>query len=330
MAETVLVTGATGFIGGALAARLAAAGLNVRCLARRGSDTSGLETAGLECVEGDLLDKPSLERAAAGVSAVWHLAALVRANEFLARRKKIADEFHAVNALGTENLARASASAGAKRFVYFSSISALGPGENINEEAQPRPVTLYGRSKLEGEALLRKAASGTGLEFIVLRPAMIYGPGAERWTTLFNAVRTGLVPIPGKGENSISICWLESLLDAALLAAEKGDPGSAYNISEGSIKLNDLTSTLAGLMGTKPIVLHFPKPLLGASVNIAALTLGALGLALPRLNLLADREYFHEAVSDWSHDTAKLRELGWNPKDTYDALVLTLKGGGFL
>ncbi len=330
MAESVLVTGATGFIGRALAARLAAAGLKMRCLARRGSDTSGLEAAGMECVEGDLLDKASLEKAVSGVSAVWHLAALVRSNKILARRKKIEDQFHSVNALGTENLARVSASAGVKRFIYFSSISALGPGDNLNEEAKPRPITAYGHSKLEGELLLRKAAGGTCLDFIILRPAMIYGPGAERWTSLFNAVLTGLVPMPGKGENAISICWLESLLDAALLAAEKGAPGSAFNISEGSIKLNDLISTLAGLMGTKPIVFHFPKPLLGAAVKSSDLALGALGLAMPRLNLLADRAYFQESTSNWSHDTSKLRDLGWNPKDTYDALTLTLKGGGFL
>ena len=330
MAETVLITGATGFIGRALTKRLAAAGFNVRCLVRRDSDTAELKAAGMECVEGDLLDTASLERAVSGVSAVWHLAALVRSSELLARRKKIADKFHAVNALGTDNLGRASASAGVKRFIYFSSISALGPGENINEEAEPRPITLYGRSKLEGESMLRKAASETCLDFIILRPAMIYGPGAERWTSLFKAVQTGLVPIPGKGENAISVCWLESLLDAALLAAEKGAPGSAYNISEGSIKLNDLIATLAGLMETKPIIFYLPKTLLGASVKLADLGLGTIGLAMPRLNLLADREYFQEAVSNWSHDTSKLRDLSWNPKDTYDALGLTLKSGGFL
>ena len=330
MAETVLITGATGFIGRALSARLTAAGFKVRGLTRRGSGSGGLKAAGLDCAEGDLLDRPSLERAAAGVSTVWHLGALVRPKEILARRKALAAKFHAVNALGTENMARSAALAGVKRFIYFSSISALGPGENLNEGTRPEPLTVYGRSKLAGEALLRGAASDTGRDFVVLRPAMIYGPGAERWTSLFKAVKAGFVPLPGGGENAVSVCWLESLLDAALLAANKGAPGSAFNISEGSIKLKDLAAILAGLMRTNPVRLHLPARLLGAAVKLADLSLGALDLAMPRLNLLADCQCFKEATSDWSHDTSKLRALGWDPAPTRDALARTLKEGGFI
>ncbi|MCX5785634.1 MAG: NAD-dependent epimerase/dehydratase family protein [Elusimicrobia bacterium] len=330
MAETVLVTGATGFIGRALAARLTGGGIKVRCLARRGSDTRALKAAGMECAEGDLLDTLSLETAAAGASAVWHLGALVRPKGFLVSRLKLEKKFQTVNASGTENMARAAAAAGVKRFIYFSSVSAAGPGDNIKEEAEPRPLTAYGRSKLAGELALRRAAAETGLDFIILRPAMVYGPGAERWTALFKAVKAGLVPMPGGGDNIISICRLESLLDAAFLAAEKGASGSAFNISEGSIKLKDLASILAGLMGTKPVYLHLPTQFLGAAVKLADLSLGALGLALPRLNLLADYPCFKEACSNWSHDTSKLRALGWNPPDTRAALALTLKGGGFI
>ena len=136
--------------------------------------------------------------------------------------------------------------------------------------------------------------------------------------------------MPGAGDNAVSVCRLESLLDAALLAAEKGAAGSVFNISEGSIKLKDLASILAGLMGTKPVHLHLPAPLVGAAVKLADLSLGAFGLAMPRLNLLADYQCFKEACSNWSHDTSKLRMLGWNPPDTRTALALTLKAGGFI
>lgn len=336
MAETVLITGAAGFIGRSLAARLAAGGFKARCLVHRGSAAPELKAAGLECVEGDLLDKPSLERAVAGASAVWHLGALVRPREFVVRRSELERKFQAVNALGTENLARAAAAAGVKRFIYFSSISAAGPGLDIKEEDEPRPLTAYGRSKLAGELALRQAAGETGLNFIILRPAMIYGPGAQRWETLFKMIRGGLVPVPGSGDYTLSVCWLENLIDGALLAAEKGAPGSVFNISEDPITLNDLTALLAGLMKVKPVFIRVPAALLGPAVKLADMALGvfglgALGLSAPGLNFLADYGCFKEATSSWVHDTSKLRALGWKPAlSTADAFAATLGKSGSL
>lgn len=325
MAEIVLVTGATGFIGRGLAARLAAGGLKVRCLARSGSDAGALKAAGLECVAGDLLDKPSLERAAAGVSAVWHLGALVRPREFLVSRPELARRFQAVNALGTENMARAAAAAGVKRFIYFSSISAGGPAVK-KEEDEPRPLTLYGRSKLAGEAALRRAAAETGLDFVIVRPAMIYGPGAQRWEALFKLIRNGLVPIPGSGDYTPSVCWLENLIDGALVAAEKGAPGETFNISEEPISLNELTAALAGFLKVKPVFIRVPKVLLAPFIFLADSSLSLLGLAAPGLNFLADYGAFQEAISSWAHDTSKLRALGWKPAlPTREAFAETVR-----
>lgn len=323
MAEIVLVTGATGFIGRGLAARLAAGGLRVRCLARPGS--GALKAAGLEWVEGDLLDKPSLERAAAGVSAVWHLGALVRPREFIVSRSELAGRFQAVNAQGTENMARAAAAAGVKRFIYFSSISAGGPAVK-KEEDEPRPLTVYGRSKLAGELALRRAAAETGLDFVIVRPAMIYGPGAQRWEALFKLIRNGLVPVPGSGDYTPSVCWLENLMDGALVAAEKGAAGSVFNISEEPITLNELTAALAGFLKVKPVFIRVPKALLAPFIYLADKGLAALGLAAPGLNFLADYGSFREAVSSWSHDTSKLRALGWKPAlPTREAFAETVR-----
>lgn len=325
MAELVLVTGATGFIGRGLAARLAAGGLKVRCLARPGSDTGALKAAGLDCVEGDLLDKPSLERAAAGASAVWHLGALVRPREFLVSRSGLAGRFQAVNALGTENMARAAAAAGVKRFIYFSSISAGGPAVK-KEEDEPRPLTLYGRSKLAGELALRRSAAETGLDFLIVRPAMIYGPGAQRWEALFKLIRGGLVPVPGSGEYTPSVCWLENLLDGALVAARKGASGEVFNISEEPITLNELTAALAGFLKVKPVFIRVPKIILAPFICLADMCLAALGLAAPGLNFLADYGSFREAVSSWCHDTSKLRALGWKPAlPTREAFAETVR-----
>ena len=333
MAKTVLITGATGFIGRSLALRLAAAGLKVRCLAHSGSDTGALKAAGLDCVEGDLLDKASLERAAAGAAEVWHLGALVRPREFIIRRSALEERFMAVNALGTENMARAAAAAGPARFIYFSSISAGGPGVK-REEDKPRPLTAYGRSKLAGEVSLRRAAAETGLDFVIVRPAMIYGPGAQRWEGLFKIIRNGLVPVPGSGDYTLAVCWLENLIDGALLAAEKGTSGSVFNISEEPITLNALMALAAGLLKVKPVFIRVPAALLGPLVKLAdrglgLFGIGALGLSAPGLNFLADYGCFLEATSSWALDTSKLRALGWKPAlTTAGAFAATLKKSG--
>ncbi len=312
MAETVLVTGATGFIGLALTKRLSAAGLRVRCLARPGSDVSRLALPGVEIIRGDLLDSASLEAAVRGVSRVWHLAALVRPEGGLVSRKKLKEAFSAVNARATGGLALAAARAGVKRFIYFSSISALGPGEDLTDGAAPRPLTYYGKSKQAGETALKEAARGTGLEHIILRPAMIYGAGAPGWAPLFRSVRRGAVVVPGKGENRISVCFLENLLDAALLAAERAESGAALNISEGSLSVRELLFLIGSLLGKEPVLLGLPASLLEAvSVPLDCL-LRLAGLYLPGF-MGADSARLREACASWSHDAAGLKALGWRP-----------------
>lgn len=314
MPETVLVTGATGFIGLALVKRLSAAGLRVRCFARPGSDVSRLPP-GVEVCRGDLLDGLSFETAMKGVGRVWHLGALVRPRGFLVSRKKQVEAFNSLNAAATGRLALAAARAGVKRFIYFSSIAALGPGENLRDDSPPRPVTLYGRSKLAGETALKEAAGATGLNYIILRPSMIYGPGSAAWAPLFRSVRRGWAAMPGRGGNNLSVCYIENLLDAALLAAEKAGTGTAMNISEGSLTVRELLLLLGSLTGKKPALIGLPESLLEAVSGLLDGLLGLAGLYLPEF-MGADRARLGEACAGWSHDSAGIRALGWSPAVT--------------
>lgn len=312
MPAAELVTGATGFIGLALVKRLSAAGRRVRCLARPGADVSRLALPGVEIVRGDLLDETSLAAAARDASLVWHLGALVRPKGFLVSRRGLEENFTAVNAAATGTLAAAAARAGAKRFIYFSSISALGPGENLADSAEPKPLTFYGRSKLAGEAALKAAAEASGLDYVILRPAMIYGPGAPGWAALFAAVSRGAAAVPGAGKNEVSLCCLENLLDAALLAAEKAKSGSAFNISEGSLSVRRLLLLIGSPRGKKPALIGLPVSLLK---TVSAALDGLLrlpGLYLPGF-IGADRARLGEACASWSHDAAGIRALGWSP-----------------
>jgi nucleoside-diphosphate-sugar epimerase len=305
-----LVTGATGFIGRALTGRLLAAGKRVRCLVRPGSNAAGL--AGAEILRGDLLDPKSLAEAVKGTDRVWHLGALVRPRGFIVGRRRLLQEFRLVNAEASRLLAEAAAGAGAKRFIYFSSIAALGPGEDISDDTAPRPVTPYGRSKLEGELGLKEVSARTKLDLLILRPSMIYGRGSRPWEELFSSVRRGWLPVPGTAANFFSVCCLENLLDAALLAAEKAAPGAALNISEGALPLRDLLLTAGELLGRKPRLLPLPAALLNAVSRLLDGGLGLAGLAMPGF-VGADRTRVQEACASWSHRCEGLRALGWRP-----------------
>lgn len=305
-----LVTGATGFIGRALTGRLLAAGKRVRCLVRPASDASAL--SGAEILRGDLRDRAALAAAVKGVSRVWHLGALVRPRGFLVGKRRLLGEFGAVNSGATRLLGQAAAGAGIGRFVYFSSIAALGPGENISDGAEPRPVTAYGKSKLEGELTLREISGRTGLNLLILRPSMIYGRASAPWEALFSSVRRGWLPVPGAAANALSVCSLENLLDAALLAAEKAPPGSALNVSEGTITLRDLLFTAGELAGRKPRLLPLPVTPLKAVSRLLDAGLGLAGLAMPGF-IGADKGRLLEACASWSHRCEGLRALGWRP-----------------
>jgi UDP-glucose 4-epimerase len=309
-----LVTGATGFLGRALVRRLSAAGLRVRCLVRPGSGAPELSLPGVEVLRGDLLDQASLDAAAAGAGRVWHLGALVRAGGILTLRKNTIAGFDELNAGAAGRLAHAAARAGVRRFIFFSSIAALGPGENLRDDAGPRPVTFYGRAKLAAEGLLRRCSADTGLDCVILRPAMIYGPGpgSGTWEKLFAQVRRGKAAVPGRGENTLSVCHIGSLLDAALLAAEKAPPGAALNVSEGAIKVKDLVLLIGELVGRRPLLLKLPVPLLKAVSGALDPLLAAAGLYLPAF-IGADRTRILEACSSWSHNCEGLRALGWKP-----------------
>ncbi|NDJ78346.1 MAG: NAD-dependent epimerase/dehydratase family protein, partial [Chloroflexi bacterium] len=178
--QTVLVTGATGFVGGALTLQLARDGVRVRALARspekgaflRQSDHAHL----IEIVLGDVTDADRMHEVAAGCAVVFHVAAALRGPYADQRR---------VNVDGTRHVVQAAADGGARRIVHISSVAVYGYGHraDVCEDTPPRPVhDPYVRSKREGERVVRDVGAERGLSYCILRPGAIYGPRSGFWT----------------------------------------------------------------------------------------------------------------------------------------------------
>ena len=171
-AVMILITGGTGFIGSHLVEAVCARGEPLRCLIRRDSSKRHpfALPAEAEIVFGDLVSGEGLSDALEGVGTVIHLAGVTKALS--------TSEFYSGNAGATENLARAVAGR-AVRFVYVSSLAAIGPstdGTPVSEDAEPHPITHYGRSKLEGERIARALVP----DAVIVRPAVVYGPRDTR------------------------------------------------------------------------------------------------------------------------------------------------------
>jgi len=214
----VLVTGATGFLGPAVAAALAGAGRDVL----RGTRAMPADVAGTWVAYGEVGPDTLWDGALEGIDVVVHLAGLAHLPDEMAAAA--ADAFARVNAEGTARLAAAAARAGVRRLVLMSSALVHGPaspGRALAESDAPAPATPYARSKLISETRLEAAARGAALEWVVLRPPMVYGPGARgNFRRLVQLVRAG-VPLPlGAATAPKSFIGIDNLADAVVRAVE--------------------------------------------------------------------------------------------------------------
>jgi len=188
----VLVTGATGFVGGAVARQLAHDGHDVRALARPNSDTRRLVDDGIEVVEGDVRDRPSLAVAMTACSHVIHLAAAKRGSAAL---------LDDVNVYGTANVVNAARVAGVQRFVFGSTMGVHGfvTGGTLDERSPINPNTPYRRSKWQGEQVARDAHAHGAVPVVVARISTVVGNGAMGWVPLARDVAAGRLRLIGDG-----------------------------------------------------------------------------------------------------------------------------------
>jgi dihydroflavonol-4-reductase len=240
----VLITGAAGYTGLALASQLLAGGYGIRALARRPMDGKDQAPSGVEFVTGDVRDRAVVEEALEGIDTVYHLAAVFR-------RAGVPDsEYRSVHVDATRNLVESSAAAGVRRFVHCSTVGVHGDVEReapATEDAPFKPGDIYQETKLEGEQVAVATAQRVGLPLTVVRPGPIYGPGERRFLKMIGGVAKGRFMLVGDGSPRLQMVYVEDLVRGIQLAGETPAAiGKTYILAgEEAPTLNELVHQMA-------------------------------------------------------------------------------------
>jgi dihydroflavonol-4-reductase len=271
-----LVTGATGFVGGAVARALVRGGTDVRVLARSKSDAQNLTGLSVERVEGDLLDPASLKAALSGCQQLYHVAA------YYALWAKNPAIFYDVNVTGTRNVLAAARRAGIERIVYCSTIGAIGLPAGGGLGTEDTPVSLdqmaghYKRSKYLAEQEALKFAKD-GLPIVIVNPSAPVGAGDVKPTPTGQVIVDFMKGrMPAYIETGMNIVDVDDVATGHLLAMEKGRQGERYILGCKNLMLKDVFDILSGLTGVNAPSLRLPRslvlPLAHVNQWIASLT----------------------------------------------------------
>jgi dihydroflavonol-4-reductase len=253
-----LVTGATGFVGAAVARALSSAGWQVRALVRGGSDRSNLGALPIEVVEGDLADGSSLERALEGCAGLFHVAADYR----LGARDPA--PLYRTNVDGTRNILNAARTVGVPRIVYTSSVATIGipsdgsPGEERTPVALSSMIGHYKRSKYLAEEVAREAVQ-SGMSVVIVNPSTPVGPGDIKPTPtgqlVLDAARGRM---PAYVDTGLNVVHVDDVAAGHLLAFERGRAGERYILGGEDMTLQTILAQIARLVGRTPPRVRLP------------------------------------------------------------------------
>jgi nucleoside-diphosphate-sugar epimerase len=308
----VLITGATGFIGGHLTEALHNKGYQLRCLVRKTSDLQWIKHLPIEYVYGDLFDTQVLTRAMKDVEYIYHLAGVTKA--------KTKEEYFTGNHLATKNLLNAvlASQANLKRFIYVSSQTAVGPtlaGESVDETTPFHPITTYGISKMEAE---KECLALMGqLPITIVRPPAVYGPRDKDVFEFFNTMNKGLQPMIGFNNKTVSLIHVKDLVDGIILAGEheNGLRQTYFISSERFYNWKEVGEVTSRVIGKKALRLKIPE----FGVYIIA-TVSELFSLLSRKPVLLNLEKARDIVQNaWTCSIAKAqRELNFRESFTLE------------
>jgi nucleoside-diphosphate-sugar epimerase len=285
--------------------KLCALGEPARCLLRRQARPRRLP-AGIQAAYGDLTTGEGVEEAVRGADTVIHLAGVTKALS--------ARDYYAGNVRATETLLRALAGRDV-RLVHVSTLAAIGPssdGTPVDEDAQPRPITHYGKSKLEAERMVRALAP----DAVIVRPPVVYGPRDTDVFHLLRSISKGWVLEIAGGERWFSAIYVADLVEG-LLAASRGVPGRAYFLAHPQpVSWSGLSAAAARIMHRRPRVVRVP-PLVAYAVGLGA----EVWSHVTRRPGIISREKVAEACCRWwTCDTRRAAaDLGYQARTPLDA-----------
>jgi len=304
----VFVTGGLGFTGAALVARLLREGHSVAALDKQpGLAREELEAAGAEITLGSILDRDLVARGAAGAEVVMHLAAAFR-------ESGAPDSvYREVNVEGTRIVVEEARKAGARKLVYCSTQGVHGHVANPpGDEASPiAPEDYYQETKYLGEEVVRSTAEG--LEYTILRPTAIYGPGDPgRFVMIYRQVAKGRFLMFGKGDTFYHPVYIDNLVDAFLLAMAPGaGAGEAYIIADAQyVPIRELVAKTGEALGVPVRIVHLPLGPLIVAGHVCEKVCKPFGIDPP---IFPRRVDWFRQVRAFRIDKAR-RDLGYEPK----------------
>jgi dihydroflavonol-4-reductase len=314
--STVLVTGASGFLGSAIAAALRARGHAVRVLARASSPRTNLNPADVVC-EGDLRDRASLAAALKGVRSLFHAAADYR---LWARNP---EEIKRSNVEGTRLIMEEALSAGVERIVYTSSVATLKlAGGAASTEDQPlaegEGIGAYKRSKVLAERLVEAMIRRDGLPAVIVNPSTPIGPRDVRPTPTGRIiVEAASGRMPGFVDTGLNLAHVDDVAAGHVAALERGKIGERYILGGDNVLLADMLADIARLVGRRPPKLKLPRTMLYPIAYGAELLASVRGVE-PFVTVDGLRMARHHMFFD---DSKARRELGYVSRPYVEGLA---------
>ena len=307
----VLVTGATGFVGGHLTRSLVESDFEVRVFVRPSSNVEALKPLDVEIIRGDLLDPGTTSQAVSGCQRVYHMAAQMLSNGVSKR------QYFTTNVEGTRTLAHACSDIDLDRFIYASSAGVYGVIEEppVNEKSTINPSSAYRESKWLGEQAVRQELIDKGLPAVILRMPGLMGPGSMNWLGLARAIATDRFRTIGQGNNHDHVAYISDLVDGIRLCGETpGIDGQCYLIaSKEAVTVNQIVEIIAQELGVKTPQTHLPITPYRALNRVGETLYKTLGIELPGIHRYAI--FLANKILDISKAE---RDLGFKPKVSFD------------
>ncbi len=315
--KLMLVTGANGYVGQVIVEQLAQKGIPVRAMVRDLTKSNELQKLpGVEIVVGDIRNLDDLKKACQGVYGIFHIAAIFRQANFPE------SVFYDINAQGTKNVFEVAIQSGVKRIVHCSTGGVLGHISNPpgNENSPYNPGDMYQRSKLEGEKIAMQYFKDGKMGGVVIRPAMIYGPGDTRNLKLFKMIAHNRFFYVGDGKTHVHFVDVRDLARAFLLAMEKENVNAQiYHIpGEKAVPLKVMVELIANHLKVSKPWIHLPvKPiqLLGTLCETICVPFGIQPpLYRRRVDFFTKNRHFDGSKAQ--------KELGYQPAQKFESEVV--------